>query len=270
MRVSVITVVLNDPRIGRALDSLFSQETDAEVESIVIDGGSGRETLEVIERHRSRLAVFISEPDGGLYDAMNKGLRYATGDIIGFLNADDRYADRFVLRDVVATFSDPTVEACYGDAVFVTRYRERIIRYWRAGNYRRWKYYLGWMPPHGTFFARRHLYERFGTFNLAYPIAADYELMFRFLFLGNIRVHYIPRILLCMDAGGISNGSLRAILQGNRECWQAWRQHSLTLQGLFVPLTKPLRRLGQLLRRPPTLPEALLSTGSPRLSAVKG
>lgn len=271
MRISVITVVLNDPRVGRALHSLFRQEVEAHIESIVIDGGSRPETLEAIEQYREQLAVFLSEPDRGLYDAMNKGLRYATGDIIGFLNADDQYADRFALRDIAAAFTDPSTDACYGDAVFLTRGRGRILRYWRAGQYRRWKYYLGWMPPHGTFFARRQLYERLGSFDLSYPIAADYELMFRFLFLGNIRVRYIPRVLLCMDAGGTSNASLRAILQGNRECWRTWKRHGLTAYGFLVPIAKPLRRIGQFLRRPPSLPEVLLPARShPHLSAAGG
>ncbi|MCS6966359.1 MAG: glycosyltransferase [Candidatus Kapabacteria bacterium] len=265
MRISVITVVLNDPRVGRALASILAQEVDAETELIVIDGGSSDErTLEELERYRRHLSVFLSEPDQGLYDAMNKGLRYATGDIIGFLNADDRYADRSVLRDVAAAFADPSIEACYGDVVYTSRQDERIIRYWRAGTYKRWKYYWGWMPTHLTFFARRSVYERLGHFDLAYPIAADYDLMLRFLFLGNIRVHYIPRILVCMDAGGTSNDSLRAIVRGNWECWQIWKKHGLTLHGILVPLVKPLRKVGQFLRRPPAIPEVLRAQSAAR------
>lgn len=271
MRISVITVVLNDPRVGRALDSLLAQECDADIESILIDGGSGPPTQQILQRYRSRVSVFISEPDRGIYDAMNKGLRLATGDIIGFLHADDRYADRFVLRDIATAFADPDLEACYGDVVFVSPRTGRILRYWRAGQYRRWKYYLGWMPTHLTFFVRRSVYERFGGYDVNYPIAADYELMFRLLFLGALRrVHYIPRVLVCMDAGGTSNGSLRAILRGNWECWRAWKQHGHALQGLLVPIAKPLRKLGQFLRRPPTVPEALRPTPSPAAIAAGG
>ncbi|MEN3026355.1 MAG: glycosyltransferase family 2 protein [Chlorobiota bacterium] len=267
MRISIITVVLNDPRVARALESIFAQEVEAEVETIVIDGGSLPPTRDILERYRHRLSVFVSEPDRGLYDAMNKGLLYATGDIIGILNADDQYADRFVLRDVAAVFSDPTVEACYGDVVFVSPGTRRIVRYWRAGPYRRWKYYFGWMPPHQTFFARRSVYERFGGFNLDYRIAADYELMFRLLFVGAICVQYIPRVLACMDSGGISNRSLRSILRGNWECWRTWKQHGLTPWGLLVPFAKPLRRLSHLLRRPAVLPEAL---HPPLVNAAEG
>jgi len=257
MRISIITAVLNDPRVGRALESLFSQEVEATIESIVIDGGSGEETLRILEQYRPRLSVFISEPDRGIYDALNKGLRYATGDVIGILHADDRYADRFVLRDVLAAFCDPTVEACYGDVVLVSPRSGKIVRYWRAGPYRRWKYFLGWMPPHVSLFVRRSVYQRFGAFHLGYPIAADYDLMFRLLFLGNIRVHYLPRILVCMDLGGTSTGSVRTILRGNWECWHSWKRHGRGLQGLLVPLCKPLWKVGQLLRRPAQLPEAL-------------
>ncbi len=270
MRISVITVVLNDPRVGRALETIFRQEVDAEVETILIDGGStDPDTVRELQRWRERVSIFVSEPDRGLYDAMNKGIRLATGDIIGFLHADDRYADRFVLRDVAAALSDPTVEGCYGDVVFVSR-RGSILRYWRAGQYRRWKYYFGWMPTHLTFFVRRAVYERLGVFNLAYPIAADYELMLRFLFLGNIRVRYIPRVLVCMDIGGTSNGSLRAILRGNWECWQSWRAHRLGAQGVLVPVLKPLRKLGQFLRRPPSVPEVLRMPSPQQLIAAEG
>ncbi len=257
MRISVITVVLNDPRVGRALDSLFAQECPADIESILIDGGSKDPTRAILEQYRRQVSIFLSEPDRGIYDAMNKGLRLATGDIVGFLHADDRYADRFVLRDIAEVFADPGVEGCYGDVVFVSPRTGRILRYWRAGVYRRWKYYLGWMPTHLTFFVRRSVYERFGGYDLDYPIAADYELMFRLLFLHALRVRYIPRVLVCMDAGGTSNGSVRAILKGNWECWQAWKRHGRAVQGVLVPIAKPLRKVGQFLRRPPTVPEVL-------------
>ncbi len=248
MRISIITVVLNDPRVERAIASVLAQQTEHELELIIIDGGSGEPTRSILERYRPHLSLLISELDRGIYDAMNKGLRHATGDIVGFLNADDRYVDPHVLQDIATLFQDSDIDACYGDVVFLTP-QGRLLRYWHAGAYRPWKYLLGWMPPHQTFFARRQLYERFGGFDLRYRIAADYELMLRLLLRHRIRVGYIPRVLVAMDAGGVSNASLRNILRGNWECWQAWRRNGLS--GSFaVPLLKPLRRLGQLVRRP--------------------
>jgi GT2 family glycosyltransferase len=208
MRISIITVVLNDPRVERAIASVLAQQTEHELELIIIDGGSGEPTRSILER----------------------------------------YVDPHVLQDIATLFQHSDIDACYGDVVFLTP-QGRLLRYWHAGAYRPWKYLLGWMPPHQTFFARRQLYERFGGFDLRYRIAADYELMLRLLLRHRIRVGYIPRVLVAMDAGGVSNASLRNILRGNWECWQAWRRNGLS--GSFaVPLLKPLRRLGQLVRRP--------------------
>lgn len=249
MKISIVTPVYNDPRVSRALDSILSQEYDGELELIVIDGGSARPTLDVLERYRRDIAVLVSEPDRGVYDAMNKGIRLARGDVVGILNADDRYNDPFVLRDVAAALVDPGVDACFGDLVYVNS-RDRVVRYWKSGPYRLVKFYFGWMPPHPTFFVRREVYRRYGAFDLDYPIAADYELLLRLLLKAKISVRYLPRVLVRMSLGGKSNRSVSNIIRANQEVWRAWRKNGLRF-GYLVPVLKPGRKVIQFLRRPP-------------------
>ena len=248
MKLSIVTPVYNDPRVSRALDSILAQKYNEDLEIIVIDGGSGRPTLEVLERYRQWIHILVSEPDRGVYDAMNKGIRLATGDVIGILNADDRYNDDQVLRDVASVMEDPKIDACYGDLVYVDA-QDRVVRYWKSGSYRPIKFYFGWMPPHPTFFVRKRVYEQYGDFDLDFPIAADYELMLRFILKHRISVGYIPRVLVRMSVGGQSNRSLSNIVKANLEVWRAWRKNGLSF-GFFVPVLKPARKVVQFIFRP--------------------
>lgn len=250
MKISIITPVYNDPRVAGALDSVLSQNVEAELELIVIDGGSTDGTLEVLERYRDdgRLAVLVSEPDRGMYDAINKGIPLATGDIVGILNADDRYADTTVLSDVIAVFKDSHIEACYGDLVYVDG-DDQVVRYWRSGACSRWKFHLGWAPPHPTFFVRKNVYERLGIFDMeCFRIAADYELMLRFLMKNRVPVAYVDRVLVRMTVGGMSNRSVRNIMKANLEVYRAWRRNRLPL-GQLTPVLKPAQKLLQFLQR---------------------
>jgi len=247
MKLSIVTPVYNDPRISRALDSILSQQYEEELELIVIDGGSGAPTLNVLQRYRNHISILVSEPDKGVYDAMNKGIRLATGEVVGILNADDRYYDPFVLRDVANAFRDPKTDACYGDLLYVDS-QDCIVRYWKSGRYHAHKFYFGWMPPHPTFFVRRHLYEQYGSFDLLYPIAADYELMLRLILRNRISLKYLPRVLVKMSLGGKSNRSLGNIIKANMEVWQAWRNNNLSF-GYMVPLLKPAQKAVQFVRR---------------------
>lgn len=240
MKISIVTPVYNDPRVARALDSILEQEHDGELELVVIDGGSTDGTLEVLSKYRDHLDTLVSECDDGIYDAMNKGVARTTGDIVGILNADDQYTDLYVLRDVLTAFQDSNVEACYGDLVYVDD-TGRVVRYWRSGACRPVKFYLGWMPPHPTFFVRRGVYERHGVFNPGYPIAADYELMLRLLLKHRVAVNYLPRVMVKMGLGGRSNRSLSGIASANVEVFRAWRDNELPW-GLFVPFLKLARK----------------------------
>lgn len=247
MKLSIITPVFNDPRVSRALDSILSQKHKEDLELIVIDGGSRTPTLDVLERYRKHISVLVSEPDKGIYDAMNKGIALATGEVVGILNADDRYYDPFILRDIAEAFRDPNIDACYGDLIYVDS-QDRTVRYWKSGDYKALKYYFGWMPPHPTFYVRKRLYERYGNFDLRYPIAADYELMFRFIFKNSVSLNYIPRVLVKMSLGGKSNRSLKNISKANLEVWQAWRNNYCSF-GYLVPFLKPAQKVFQYAHR---------------------
>ena len=249
-----MTPVYNDVRVARALDAVLSQEFEGALETIVIDGGSKQDTLTILERYRSRLSLVISERDAGIYDAMNKGILRSTGDIVGILNADDRYNDKRVLHDVIEAFKDPQTQAVYGDLVYVDA-QDRITRYWKSGRYRPWKFYIGWMPPHPTFFVRRSLYENYGCFDLRLPIAADYELVLRFLLRHRALTAYIPRVLVRMSTGGNSNRSIGNIARANREVLQSWRMNGLAF-GYLAPLLKPASKVFQHVQRPSEIASA--------------
>jgi glycosyltransferase involved in cell wall biosynthesis len=182
-------------------------------------------------------------------DALNKGIARTSGDIIGLLHADDWYADETVLARVAEVFANPEVGACYGDLEYVAAGdRNRVVRYWKSGNYNAEKFYWGWMPPHPTFFVRRQLYEQFGGFNLDLGTAADYELMLRFLLKHGVRAEYIPKVLVKMRVGGMSNVSLENRLAANRMDRKAWRVNGLRPYPWTLWM-KPLRKLGQWIAR---------------------
>ena len=248
MKISIITPVFNDVRVGRALDSILSQRHEHALELIVVDAASTDGTMEVLERHRDNITTLISEPDSGIYDGMNKGIRHSTGDVVGILNADDRYADESVLRDVTEVFADEDVEACYGNLVYVN-HNDEIVRYWKTGRAGLSKWHWGWMPPHPTFFVRRRIYDEYGGFNLGFPIAADYELMLRLFVRQRINVKYLDRVLVRMALGGASNGSISNIIKANSEVARAWRLNELR-GGYLVPFLKPASKIFQFVGRP--------------------
>jgi glycosyltransferase involved in cell wall biosynthesis len=195
------------------------------------------------------ISHIVSESDQGIYDAMNKGIRLAQGDIVGILNADDFYASSDILAKVAAIFADPAIDACYGDLVYMdSTDTGKVVRYWRSGAFSPRKFYWGWMPPHPTFFVRRWVYERFGLFNLDLGSAADYELMLRFLVKHQINVAYIPEVLVKMRTGGVSNVSLQNRLKANRMDRKAWTINALKPYPWTLWL-KPLRKIGQWVKR---------------------
>lgn len=241
--ISIITATFNSASTLRdCLNSVDSQPVT--MEHLIIDGGSTDDTLEIAKSfpHVSRI---VSEPDSGIYDAMNKGIALATGDVIGILNSDDFYADQDVLTKVADIFSDETIDACYGDLMYVDATdTSKITRNWKSGTFSQRSFYWGWMPPHPTFFVRRSVYEKYGMFNLNLGSAADYELMLRFLVKHGINTAYIPEVLVKMRAGGVSNVSLKNRLKANRMDRYAW-----TVNGLkpypWTTYLKPLSKIRQ-------------------------
>lgn len=246
MKISVITATYEAAfTIETCLASVQAQ-THGEREHIVIDGASRDGTLDLLLRHRDLLDCLVSEPDAGIYDALNKGLARASGEVVGFLHADDVYADAGVLARIAQAFADPAVEAVYGDLVYVRREDpERVVRHWRAGEFTPERLAWGWMPPHPTLYVRRPLYQRLGGFDASYRIAADYEHMLRVLRGLRGRVVYLPETLVRMRTGGASNRSLGNVLRKSFEDYRALRANGVGGAGALA--WKNLSKLPQFL-----------------------
>ena len=242
-KISIITATFNAANTLRdCLECVKGQSV--EVEHILVDGGSTDGTLTIAEEY-PHLAGIISEPDKGIYDAMNKGLKIANRGIVGILNADDFYPATDTLEKVTKAFSDPAVGACYGDLLYVDgNDTEKVVRNWQSGEFRPAKFYWGWMPPHPTFFVRCSVYEQYGLFNLGLGSAADYEIMLRFLLRHKIKTAYIPEVLVRMRTGGRSNATFAKRLAANRMDKKAWEVNGLQPYPWTMWL-KPLRKVSQ-------------------------
>ncbi|TVR37951.1 MAG: glycosyltransferase [Cryomorphaceae bacterium] len=249
MKISVITVCFNSvDTIEDCVQSVLGQDY-SDVEYVVIDGASTDGTLELLNNYRNQISTLISEPDQGIYDAMNKGLTHCKGDVIAILNSDDLYRDNSVLSRVVQYLTEKQVAACYGDLEYVDRSNtNKVVRFWRAGQYHRKKFLHGWMPPHPAFFLKRSCYQEHGFFDLRFTTSADYELMLRMLYKHELTCAYIPEVLVRMRVGGQSNLSLANRLKANREDRFAWQVNGLTPR-IYTTILKPLSKIGQFLKR---------------------
>jgi glycosyltransferase involved in cell wall biosynthesis len=249
MRISVVTATYNcADTVVHALDSVASQR-DVDIEHLVIDGGSRDGTVDLLNARRGQLAHLVSEPDRGIYDALNKGIARARGDVVGFLHADDVYADARVLADVAAAFADPAVQAVYGDLQYVQQNDPScVIRHWQAGEFSRRRLAWGWMPPHPSLYVRRSWYERIGGFDTRYRIAADYFSILQLFSAPDFRAVYLPRVLVQMRLGGASNRSLSNILRKSREDLDALRRSGVG--GVGALFWKNASKLGQFVAGP--------------------
>ena len=246
MKISIITVCYNsEETISDTIQSVLSQDYK-DVEYIIVDGKSTDRTLEIIQSIKSRIKL-ISEKDQGMYDAMNKGINIASGDVIGILNADDIYKNSQVLTKVMDAFK-ANVSIVYGDIEYV-KYDDlsNVVRKWKAGVFRTGKFKWGWMPPHPGFFVKKSCYESFGLFNLNLSTSADYELMLRMLEVHHLSCNYIPKTITSMRVGGASNSSLKNRLIANRNDKKAWTIHPIN-PFWFTFILKPLRKLPQFFR----------------------
>jgi glycosyltransferase involved in cell wall biosynthesis len=229
MKVSIVTAAYNSAAtIADTLRSVNAQ-THPDIEHVIIDGASRDATLSIVREIGQRVGHVSSERDKGIYDAMNKGLAAASGDVIGILNSDDLYAGPEVIAHVVRAFEeDPTLEAIYGDLCYVRQDDvSQTVRYWESSPYRAGLFQTGWVPPHPTFFVRRSTYQRLGGFDLAYRLAADWELLVRFIEVHCIRTRYLHETLVLMRMGGATNQSLRNVWRQNQEIWRAAQHHGL-------------------------------------------
>ncbi|MDD5090055.1 MAG: glycosyltransferase family 2 protein [Candidatus Wallbacteria bacterium] len=243
MRISIVTVVRNSvSTIGQCLDSVSGQ-TCGPVEHIVIDGGSTDGTLEVL-RKRNEISALISEPDHGIYDALNKGVSLATGDVIATLNSDDVYASNDVLEKVAAAFERTGCDALYGDLLFMNRDLTRAIRFWKSGLYDSASFASGWVPPFPALFLKRTVYNRFGLFDSGFQISGDYEFMLRVLMRHGVSAQYLPEVLVKMRSGGKSSISFSSLLLRTRENIRAWRMNGYEA-GPYTILLKYIRKIPQ-------------------------
>jgi glycosyltransferase involved in cell wall biosynthesis len=249
VKISIITVAFNvASTIADTLESVAFQ-TYPDVEHIVVDGASTDGTPELVRKCGRRVARLISEPDHGIYDAMNKGLRLATGDIIGFLNADDVYADTGVLARVSTAMETGRLDALFGDAEFVSPDRPgHPLRRYRSGRFRPGRIAWGWMPAHPTLFLRRHVYDRFGLFRTDYRIAGDFELVARMFHGDTLKYRHVPEVLVRMRTGGVSTGGWRNTLLLNREVLRACRENGISTS-LPKILSKYPAKLLEFIRR---------------------
>lgn len=247
MKISIITISYNsEETIEDTILSVISQSYE-NIEYIIVDGGSTDNTLNIIEKYKDRIHTFVTEPDKGIYDAMNKGIRLANGELIGILNSDDFYADKNVITNIAKNINDH--DSIYADLVYVDRIdTDKVIRYWKSGEYKKDAFLKGWMPPHPTFFLKKNIYEKYGTYNLSLKSAADYELMLRVLHKENISTTYYPEIITKMRVGGQSNASLSNRLKANKEDRKAWEINKMDPKFYSLYL-KPLRKVSQFIRK---------------------
>ena len=248
MKITVITAVYNNKRtILEALESVLSQSYK-NVEHIVIDGGSTDGTVEAIRSFGNKIEKFVSEPDGGIYDALNKGIALATGDVVGFLNSDDVYAHDRVLEKIVRAFQHENADSVYGDLNYVKRDDiSKVVRHWKSHEFSLKKLRRGWMPPHPTFYVKREIYEKYGGFDTSFKIAADYDSILRFLGLQQISTTYVPEVLVQMRLGGVSNRDLKSILKKSGEDYKALKKNGIG--GKRVVFMKNFSKVSQFIKR---------------------
>lgn len=249
MKCTIITVSYNAvDTIESTINSVLSQDYN-DIEYIIIDGNSSDGTKEIIQKYDDRITKWISEKDKGIYDAMNKGIQLASGDIIGILNADDLYAHKSVISNVVNKFIHTNAEAVYGDLKYVLKNDvDKTIRFWKSGEYKEGKFLQGWMPPHPTFFVKKNIYDQYGLYRTDMPSAADYELMLRLIHKHNIKVSYLTELITIMREGGVSNSSLMNRWKANRDDLKAWQVNNLK-PNMFTLILKPLSKVIQFIMK---------------------
>lgn len=243
LKISVITVSYNARRtIEQCIQSVINQNYQ-NTEYIIIDGNSSDGTISILEKYKKHIQVLVSEPDKGIYDAMNKGIALASGDVIGMLNADDFFAADDILTVVSDAFKNNDADIVYGDLDYV-KPDGTTFRKWRSGPYKKGKFNMGWMPPHPTFYCRKEVFDKLGNYSLEYGTAADYELMLRFIHLNHSPVYYIARVLVKMSTGGVSNSNINNRIRALIFDMRAMYKNKI----LFPPIAllfKPLRKVRQ-------------------------
>ena len=245
MKISVITVCYNsEGYIEDAVKSVICQRYK-DVEYIIVDGASCDNTLSIIDKYKDHIDLLISEPDKGIYDAMNKGIEAATGDYIAFLNSDDFYTSDDALSQVAKSLKKSKTDCIFGNINYVrTEEPSMIVRKWRTGEFVDGGFQLGWHPAHPTFIVKRDVYKKYGGFDLSFSLAADFELMLRFLVHYQISHVYLDKVIIHMRLGGATSSSLSNSIKQNKECYNAFKKNNIKVS-VFYPLLRILPKLKQ-------------------------
>ena len=248
MRVSIITVVWNNKEtIKNAMDSVLAQ-TYKDIEYIV-NKLSRDGTVDEIEKYINKVSIFVSEPDMGIYDALNKGIGLASGDIVTLLHSDDLFCDKFVVSDMVKRMSDTNADISFSDMVITDNSTNKIKRYYMAGYFSPWMFKMGWMPPHPTCFIKKSIFSRFGLYSLDYKVAGDFDFLVRIFYTGNIRWSYLNRVTVKMRQGGVSNSGISSKKIIFKEINQSLRSNNVRALSIFQ-IGRYLIRLLELLVKP--------------------
>lgn len=251
MKISIITACYNSENTIRDTLRSIREQTHNDIEHIIVDGGSSDKTLDIVNEYFCENTKIISEKDNGIYDAMNKGIGLATGDVIGFINSDDFYASPKVLHTVNKILSNIDYDGCYGDLCYVEKYNpNKIVRYWKSRQYYDGSFRLGWSPPHPTFFVKKNIYDLLGGFDLNFKLAADFELMARFMEVNKINTFYHSEVFVNMRLGGATNKNISNIIRQNIEIIAALSKYNLKISAKKLFFNKMITRLSQYLKRP--------------------
>lgn len=245
MKISIITVCYNSEKtIEETIQSVLQQDCP-DIEYIVLDGKSIDKTLEIVNKYKSKISKIISERDNGMYFAINKGIKIASGEVVGLLHSDDLLASNKILSKIANEFILKKVDCVYGDLVYVNKNdAEKVFRYWQSKEYYDGIFKTGWMPPHPTFYVKKNIFEKYGYYRTDFKTAADYELMLRFLHKFKISVSYLNEVIVKMRVGGKSNMNLRNRIVANLDDRRAWKINGLK-PGLWTLTIKPLSKLTQ-------------------------
>ena len=246
MRISIITCVLNNTNLIKKSIKSFQTQIYKNKEHIIMDGGSIDGTLEVIRKFKKKNLILFTSSDKGIYEALNKGINLSSGEIIGILHSDDFYKDNKVLKTIAETFKKTDADLVYGDLVYVNKKSPfEVLRYWKAGEYLEKNLFNGWMPPHPTVFIKRSVFNRIGKYKTKYHISSDYDFLVRVLRKKNIKTVYIPKILVNMRIGGVSNNSIKNLFKKSIEDFKIIKTNKIG--GFLTLLNKNFSKISQFL-----------------------
>ena len=246
VKVSIITVCFQSAQtLEHCIKSVLSQKYK-NIEYIIVDGDSNDGSEKILNKYKNKVSQIVTEKDDGIYDAMNKGISLASGEIIGFLNSDDFFSTNTSIPSIVEFIYKNNLDGCFGDVSYVDRLKPHLVRRnWKSSNFIEGSFSRGWAPPHPTFYVKKYFYEKYGVFNIDYNIAADFELMLRFVEINKLNIKYLNKNLVKMRLGGVSNRSLKNIFKQNREIINSIKNFNLPFNSLSFILNKIINKLKQ-------------------------